>query len=297
MAKKKEVKLKVSVPAPTAWPLVSALGMALAFAGFLTPQSGTVEVLNQRMNSSLRRHLGILFQESSLDPLMTINETLSLHGKLFGMTNKDIRERTEILLNLTGLKDRRREEIETLSGGLKRRLELARTVFHNPKLILLDEPTLGLDPEAKSAIWSTLTEINSTGSTLIVATNDVSEAERYGQTIVFLEKGRIVTQGTPYELKRNLKRNSVRIEWPSAPKEIVKEISEWNGVGHVTGQPSDLHITVDDASVFIPTLFQSGYGSGILSIHVHESTLEDAYFQCVGSPLLPSPEQISSGKS
>jgi ABC-2 type transport system ATP-binding protein len=253
-------------------------------AGFLEPQHGDVLMLGQRISPSLRRRIGVLFQASSLDPLMTVGETLWLHGRLFGMPTARLRRRIDELLTLTDLQERRDDETETLSGGLKRRLELARCVLHEPDLLLLDEPSLGLDPDAKAALWSMLNAINATGAALLLATNDVAEAERYGQHVAFIERGRVIAQGTPDQLKHDLRRDSVRVEWPAAPPNIAQLIEGWDGVGRVTGQPSDLHITVDAASTFVPALFQSAHGA-ILGIRIHESTLEDAYFQCVGRPL------------
>jgi ABC-2 type transport system ATP-binding protein len=260
-------------------------------AGFLEPQHGEIHLLGQRLTTDLRRRIGILFQDTSLDPLMTVGETLWLHGRLFGMDTTHIRQRVDELLALTDLHERRNDEVEALSGGLKRRLELARCVLHEPDLILLDEPSLGLDPDSKAALWAMLSAINASGAALMLATNDVAEAERYGQNIAFVEQGRIIAKGTPDQLKGNLRRDSVRVEWPDAPPDTPRIIHSWDGVGRVTGQLPDLHITVDDASVFVPTLFQAANGA-IAAIRIHESTLEDAYFQIVGRPLRPSGAEL-----
>lgn len=259
-------------------------------AGFLHPQHGDIHILGQRITTDLRRRIGILFQDTSLDPLMTVGETLWLHGRLFGMRTAHLRQRVDELLTLTDLQERRNDEVEALSGGLKRRLELARCVLHEPDLILLDEPSLGLDPDSKAALWAMLSAINASGAALMLATNDVAEAERYGQNIAFIEHERVIVEGTPDQLKGNLRRDSVRVEWPAAPPDIAREINSWDGVGHVSGQLPELHITVDDASAFVPTLFQAANGA-IAAIRIHESTLEDAYFQIVGRPLQPSGTQ------
>ena len=261
-------------------------------AGFLHPQDGDIHLLGQRLTSDLRRRIGVLFQDTSLDPLMTVGETLWLYGRLFGMTTTHIRKRVDELLTLTDLQDRRDDEVEALSGGLKRRLELARCVLHEPDLILLDEPSLGLDPDSKAALWAMLSAINASGAALMLATNDVAEAERYGHNIAFIEQGRVIAKGTPDQLTGNLRRDSVRVEWPTAPPDIARTINSWSGVGRVTGQLPELHITVDDASAFVPALFQAADGA-IAAIRIHESTLEDAYFQIVGRPLEASNSSLS----
>jgi ABC-2 type transport system ATP-binding protein len=253
-------------------------------AGFLQPQNGDIHMFRQHLTSDLRRRIGVLFQDTSLDPLMTVEETLWLYGRLFGMRTTHIRKRVDELLTLTDLQERRGDEVEVLSGGLKRRLELARCVLHEPDLILLDEPSLGLDPDSKAALWAMLSAINASGAALMLATNDVAEAERYGQNIAFIEQGRVIAKGTPEQLTGNLRHDSVRVEWPGAPPDIARTLNSWDGVGRVTGQLPELHITVDDASAFVPTLFQAANGA-IAAIRIHESTLEDAYFQIVGRPL------------
>lgn len=252
--------------------------------GFRQPQAGVVHVLGEPVTPALRRRVGMVFQESALDELMSVRETLWLHGRLFGMSGRAIRERSEALLALVGLSDRALDAVEALSGGMKRRLELARAVLHEPDVLLLDEPSLGLDPESKARFWQLLHEINASGATILVATNDVGEAEKYCRRVAFLEHGRLLAEGAPAELKRDLRRDSVRVEWPGAPVDVARTLAGWDGVGGVTCAPPVVHATVDDASVFVPSLFRIADGA-IEAIRIHESTLEDAYFQLVGETL------------
>ena len=151
--------------------------------------------------------------------------------------------------------------------------------------MLLDEPTLGLDPESRLRLWDLLLQINAGGTTLLVATNDVAEAERYCHHVAFIDHGRLVAQGTPTDLKRHLKRDSVQVEWPQPPPDIAGAIGDWPGVGRVTLAPPILHVTVDNAAAFVPKLFTLA-GDGIRALRIHESTLEDAYFEIVGSPFV-----------
>ena len=253
-------------------------------AGFLEAQQGALTVFEQQVTPGLRARIGIVFQDSSLDELMTVHETLWLHGRLFGLGGDVLRGRIAELLDLTDLQDRSGDTVETLSGGLRRRLELARAVLHRPDLVLLDEPSLGLDPDSKARLWAMLLAINADGAAILVATNDVAEAEQYAQSVVFLEHGQIVAEGTPTELKRGLRRDSVRVEWPDAPQDLAGTLSKWSGVGQVTYAPPLVHATVDDASSFVPDLFGIAEG-GIQGIRIRESTLEDAYFVLVGESL------------
>lgn len=266
-------------------------------AGFCSPQSGTVSVLGSpltnKRNTNFRTHIGILFQESSLDPLMSVYETLWLHGRLFGIPTRTLRARINELLGLIGLDNRHSDATETLSGGMKRRLELARSILHNPKIVILDEPTLALDPDSKSTLWQLLQSINAQGAALLVATNDVIEAERQCHTVALIETGRIVRTGTPASLKRDLRRDSVRVEWSDPPLGTEKILSTWKGVGAVIRAAPHFHVTVDDASAFVPRLFELA-GGGISAVQIHQSTLEDAYFQAVHHPFRSDEERSTT---
>ncbi len=261
-----------------------------ALVGLLTPQAGSVRVLGQAPMPAVRGRVGIVFQESCLDPLMTVEETLRLHGRLFGLPRSVLRQRIAELLARFELADRAGQATRTLSGGLKRRLELARALLPSPVLLLLDEPTTGLDPDARLSLWEHLTQANAAGATVVLATNYVAEAERYCDTVAFLHAGRLVAQGSPAELKRDLKHDSVRVEWPGCSDGLLAALAARQGVGKLTWAPPVLHVTVDSASAFIPELFRLASGGGgdrIRGIRVRESTLEDAYFQIVRLPLSP----------
>ncbi|HEU4759441.1 MAG TPA: ABC transporter ATP-binding protein, partial [Dehalococcoidia bacterium] len=121
--------------------------------GLLSPEGGAVRVFGEAPSPALRAQMGIVFQESCLDPLMTVEETLWLHGRLFGLGGADLHRRIADALQRFGLAGRARQPTRALSGGLKRRLELARALVPAPRLLLLDEPTTGLDPEARLALW------------------------------------------------------------------------------------------------------------------------------------------------
>jgi ABC-2 type transport system ATP-binding protein len=246
--------------------------------------SGSIQVLGAAPKDA-RRRLGVVFQESCLDPLMTVQETLALHGKLFGLGGHRLNDGIRSLLSRFGLANRSHNRAGTLSGGLKRRLELARALLPGPDLLLLDEPTTGLDPDSRRSFWDHLGEERDRGLTIVLATNDVQEAERECDTVYFLHHGQIIASGSPAELKAGLKHDSVRVECTNgraAP--LSRTVAGWPDVGGVTAAGPVLHITVDDASAFVPRLFQASDG-GIHTVTIEPSTLEDAYFQIAGAPL------------
>src|SRR6185295_1051284 len=148
-----------------------------------------------------RRTFGIVFQDPSLDSELTAYENMELHGVLYGVPRKVRAERIEQLLKLFELWDRRKDQTKKFSGGMRRRLEIARGFLHTPKILFLDEPTLGLDPQSRNNLWNTVKALNeSEGTTVFLTTHYMDEAERVAQRIAVIDHGAIVAQGTPAEL-------------------------------------------------------------------------------------------------
>jgi len=149
-----------------------------------------------------RRCFGIVFQDPSLDAELTAYENMELHGVLYHVPRKVRAERIETLLKLFELWDRRDSFVKTFSGGMKRRLEIARGLLHTPKILFLDEPTLGLDPQSRNQLWTHVKHLNDTeGVTVFLTTHYMDEAERVAHRIAIIDHGRIVAQGTAQELK------------------------------------------------------------------------------------------------
>jgi ABC-type multidrug transport system ATPase subunit len=183
------------------------------------------------------------------------------------------------------LMDRADEATRTLSGGLRRRLELARALLPEPEVLLLDEPTIGLDPESRRELWQLLRAFRDAGLTILLATNDVQEAERECDQVNFMHKGKLVAGGKPDELKRGLRHDSVRLDCVNGrAAELAGTVNSWPEVGRAVAAGPVLHVTVDDANAFVPRLFAAGAG-GIRNIHIEPATLEDAYFEITGASL------------
>jgi ABC-2 type transport system ATP-binding protein len=151
----------------------------------------------------VRRRFGIVFQDPSLDGDLTAYENMDLHGVLYHVARRTRVERIEGLLKLFELWDRRASLVKTFSGGMKRRLEIARGLLHTPKILFLDEPTLGLDPQSRNQLWTHVRHLNETeGVTVFLTTHYMDEAERVAHRVAIIDHGRIVAQGSAAELRQ-----------------------------------------------------------------------------------------------
>lgn len=171
----------------------------------LKPDAGRIQVdgLDPAAHSNeVRKRFGIVFQDASLDGDMTAYENMELHGIFYHLPRKIRIARTEELLRLFELWERRKQQVKLFSGGMKRRLEIARGLLHTPKILFLDEPTLGLDPQTRHQLWTLVRQLNqSEGVTVFLTTHYMDEAERVAQRIAIIDHGKIVAQGTPQGLK------------------------------------------------------------------------------------------------
>jgi len=171
----------------------------------LVPTSGWVKVAGYdpvRERTSVRRAFGIVFQDPSLDEELTAYENMELHGVLYAVPRKLLRERMELLLGFVGLWDRRNDYVKLFSGGMRRRLEVARAFLHQPRLLFLDEPTLGLDPQTRGQIWEFVRGLAREHQvTVFFTTHAMEEAERVADEITIIDHGRIVADGTASSLK------------------------------------------------------------------------------------------------
>jgi ABC-2 type transport system ATP-binding protein len=187
-----------------------------------------------------RRRFGIVFQDPSLDSELTAYENMELHGVLYHVPRHVRTERIRVLLTLFELWERRDSRVKTFSGGMKRRLEIARGLLHTPKILFLDEPTLGLDPQSRNQLWTHVKHLNETERmTVFLTTHYMDEAERVAHRIAIIDHGRIVAQGSPEELKQQtgtdslehaflaLTGSSIRDERADASEQMRQIVKMW----------------------------------------------------------------------
>jgi ABC-2 type transport system ATP-binding protein len=193
----------------------------------LTPTSGNIIIngynpINQK--DEVRSSFGIVFQDPSLDDDLTAYENLDMHGMLYNVKRKERKKRIEQLLNFVELWDRRNDLVKHFSGGMKRRLEIARGFLHHPKVLFLDEPTIGLDPQTRNHIWNYLQKMNKEeGTTIFLTTHYLEEAEKVSDRIAIIDHGKIIAQGTSEELKEKTKTFSLEDAFLSLTGSDIRE--------------------------------------------------------------------------
>ena len=226
----------------------------------------------------IRRQIGVVFQSPSLDKQLTAEENLTHQGHLYGLSGEELRRRVVTALQTAGLADRSRELVSRFSGGMRRRVEVAKGLLHQPRLLLLDEPSTGLDPSARIDLWRHLKQINSDGVTVLVTTHLMEEAERCSR-LAILERGRLLACDTPAALKERIGGDVISIT-TSRPAEVRGAIQQKLGV---EAQEVDgaLRIERRRGHEFGPQLIEAAPGL-IDAISVGKPTLEDVFIQLTG---------------
>ena len=197
----------------------------------LNPTSGQVLINNHNVTKdelNTRKSFGIVFQDMSLDDELTAWENLEFHGALYGMSKKHRRQRIMEMLKFVELKDRKKDLVKNFSGGMKRRLEIARGLIHLPEILFLDEPTLGLDPQTRNHIWDYIQKLNREKKlTVFLTTHYMEEAEKMANRIAIIDHGRIITEGSAVEIKKQTNCKSLEDAFLALTgREIREEKSE-----------------------------------------------------------------------
>jgi len=235
--------------------------------------------------AAVRRSIGIVFQDPSLDDELTGQENLDFHGRLYGLDARTRAVRIDEVLNLVDLQDRRRDLVKTYSGGMRRRLEIARGLMHRPKVLFLDEPTLGLDPQTRRKIWNYIRGLKeSYGTTIILTTHYMDEADQLCSRVAIIDHGKIVAMESPANLKASLGGDLVELETSEIHPEFGETMRNSDQVTHVSAQDGHVVLTVTNGESFIPRVFETAQSLGmeISSVSVRKPNLEDVFIKLTG---------------
>lgn len=266
-------------------------------ATLLPVQEGAVQVLGRPLATraaAVRRELGVTFQSPSLDLRLTVEENLRHHGHLYGLRGAALARRLDALLERFGLEPRRRDRAEALSGGLRRRVELAKALLPEPRLLLLDEPSTGLDPRARRELGDLLAELAADGVTVLVTTHFIDEAER-AHRLLLLDRGRRVAEGTPDALIREVGGEVVTLESAGGARELAAELGALLGELGSAAQPEMVagrvrfELDVDGAAAWdtVARLARRlpGWEERVDAVTVARPDLEDVFLHRTGHRL------------
>ena len=252
--------------------------------GAVSPASGgTLRVLGsdpEREGPSIRQRLGVVPQEDNLDLELDVGENLMVYGRFFGLARDEIRRRSDELLEFVQLTDRREARVDSLSGGMKRRLTIARALVNDPELMLLDEPTTGLDPQARHALWDRLYRLKQRGVTLVLTTHYMDEAEQLCDRLVIMDRARIVAEGSPRELiARFVEREVVELRFGATNgRPSLEDLGD-----HVEVLQDRIVIGANDGDAVVDEVHARGLQPE--TVLVRRSTLEDVFLRLTGRTL------------
>jgi lipooligosaccharide transport system ATP-binding protein len=250
------------------------------------PTGGTLRILGMdaaRQGAAIRARLGVCPQADTLDPELTVAQNLTVFARYFGITGSEARRRADELLEFVRLQDRGGDKVDALSGGMKRRLSIARAMVNKPDLILLDEPTTGLDPQARHLLWERLDRLRRDGVTLLLTTHYMDEAEQLCDRLVIVDGGRIVATGTPGELiAEYCTKEVVEVRYETGAAEAAGVLAA-TGL-RVETLPDRVLVYTDDGDAAVPVIHR--LGTGARSLLVRRSGLEDVFLHLTGRTLV-----------
>jgi ABC-2 type transport system ATP-binding protein len=267
-------------------------------ATLMRATSGTARVAGidvEEDPAEVRRRLGLAMQTATLDAFSTGRETLELAGRMHRMPSADVRRRADELLELMGLTEVAGKLSGQYSGGMKRRLDLAAALMHRPELLILDEPTEGLDPQSRTALWEELERISAAGTTMLLTTHYMEEADRLCSRLAIIDEGRIQVEGSPAELKRSVGGDSVVIhldgadgtDEAAAAERVAAVRHHLDGLvagEAISAHPAGVSLQVANATHAIPALLRQLEGNSITitGLQVSQPSLDDVFMQYTG---------------
>lgn len=253
-------------------------------------QDGEVVIAGRDLRTEpdrVREAIGIVFQEVTLDRDMTVAETLEFHGRLYGLAREERRSRIDELVDLVELGAKRNTLIKHLSGGMKRRLEIARGLMTRPTVLFLDEPTIGLDPQTRARMWDYLRQVNREGTTIFLTTHYMDEADQLSNRIAIIDHGRIVAEGRPYELKNALGQDMIYLA--TADNGRARAVLEGTpNVGAIHKKGGGLLVMVtDDGTLVLPHMLDAlrTENIAVTGINMKKPSMDDVFIHHTGREL------------
>lgn len=254
-----------------------------------TEGSATVRGVDVVTRPTIAKQLiGVVSQSNTLDRSVNVWENLYFHGRYFGMSSRDAHRRADESLELFRLSDRARMDVSTLSGGMAQRLMMARAIMHRPQVLFLDEPTAGLDPQSRLALWDILGELNGAGQTILLTTHYMEEAEQLCRRVAIMDHGKLLALDTPVALKRSLGADTVvTITSDGMLDELARHIEVMNGVTRVHVVDGTVRVGLRGSNGVLPRILGHAEDGGfhVKDLSIAEPTLETVFITLTGKDL------------
>ena len=257
----------------------------------LRPTEGEARVWGHNVakeRNEVRSSIGVVFQDPSIDNMLTGRENLDFHGRMYGMDGSLRKKRIDEVLELVDLTDKADIKMEDYSGGMQRRLEIARGLMHHPKVLFLDEPTLGLDAQTRRYIWKYVEEMNAReGVTIVLTTHYMEEADYLCDRVAIVDNGRIVALDTPKNLKDLIGADTITLEVQSGGDALLQSLKSVDWIKSTATSNGTIELRVDHAQARIPEVMIEAYKNKVLikSVGLHEPTLEDVFLKFTGKKI------------
>jgi ABC-2 type transport system ATP-binding protein len=260
-------------------------------SGLLEPNEGDAAVMGysiRREPLQAKSHLGVVPQDIALYPDLSARENLVFWGKMYGLRGAPLKARVDEVLDVIGLADRQRDRVGTFSGGMKRRVNIGAALLHKPSVVIMDEPTVGIDPQSRRHILDSVKELNRQGMTVIYTTHYMEEAEELSDHIAIIDQGLVVAAGTYHELIRLVgEQTRIDLGLNVEGETLVPVWQQVEGVSKASSLNGSVTLLVDDSNRVLPRLFESAgeVGARITAVDIKEPNLESVFLHLTGRAL------------
>jgi ABC-2 type transport system ATP-binding protein len=257
----------------------------------IDPTDGTATVAGHSIRTDqlgVKRSLGVVPQDIALYPTLTALENLRFWAEMYGLKGDELKERVASVLAVAGLEDRAKERIETYSGGMKRRINIAAGMMHRPQVLVMDEPTVGIDPQSRNHILDTVRELNKQGMTIVYTSHYMEEVEEICERVGIIDHGKLIALGTKEELRRLVgDEDVIDFEIDRVPDSAIEPLCAIEGVDRATRSDGGIEVLAKDAGHVLAPLLAALAESGahVRDVHVREPNLESVFLHLTGKRL------------